>query len=131
MAISSRTRKLLWGRSGNRCTICRRELSKKNEENGHTIYGDECHIISKSPDGPRHMSNLPIDYDGYENLILLCNIHHTEIDTEKLKYNTVYLLLLKNEHERWVKNTLGKASEEPEKELTPEEEYAQTKDQME
>ena len=47
MAITSKTRKELWAKSGNRCAICKKELVHQiSQEDGSFIIGDECHIIS-------------------------------------------------------------------------------------
>ena len=49
MAISLKTIKLLWGRAGNRCVICRRELSIDPLAAGddESIIGDMAHIIAR------------------------------------------------------------------------------------
>src|SRR5205085_1467643 len=47
VAISDKTRKLLWGRSGNRCAICRRTLSVDGTVvDAEAVVGEECHIVS-------------------------------------------------------------------------------------
>jgi len=109
MAISDKTRKTLWGRSGNRCAICRAELvSPRNEFDKNLNIGDECHIISKSSVGPRHISDYSKDYDDYENLLLLCKNHHREIDELWETYTVEILKIIKKNHEKWIKETLEK-----------------------
>jgi hypothetical protein len=50
MGISDRTRKILWGRSGNRCALCRRELVEEGTAvDAESVVGDECHIIGEKP----------------------------------------------------------------------------------
>lgn len=80
MAISEKTRKMLWAKSGNRCAICKIELITEQKTDSNLNIGEECHIISSKSKGPRHKSNLN-DYDSFDNLILLCRNHHKEIDT--------------------------------------------------
>lgn len=80
MAISDKTRKMLWAKSGNRCAICKAELITEQETDSNLNIGEECHIISSKPKGPRYKPNLN-DYDTFDNLILLCRNHHKEIDT--------------------------------------------------
>ena len=47
MAINDKTRKVLWGRSGNRCAICRRELVlDATTVDDVSVVGEECHIVS-------------------------------------------------------------------------------------
>ena len=80
MAISEKTRKMLWAKSGNRCAICKIELITEQKTDSNLNIGEECHIISSKSKGPRHKPNLN-DYDSFDNLILLCRNHHKEIDT--------------------------------------------------
>ncbi|TJZ55881.1 HNH endonuclease [Streptomyces piniterrae] len=90
MTIGSPARKVLWARSGNLCAFleCNQlltynlhdEESRTLEESGIPL-GEEAHIISGSPDGPRYDPNYPNGkVDDYENLILLCPTHHRIID---------------------------------------------------
>ena len=54
IGISDKTRKVLRGRSGNHCTICKHELVvEATPQDTESVVGDECHIISaKSNDWP-------------------------------------------------------------------------------
>lgn len=111
MPISTKSRKLLWGRSGNLCTVCREVLSKGGDIfDSDTIIGDECHIVSSATNGPRFNSELDVDFDAYDNLILLCKNHHKLIDDRPIEYSRAYLLDLKSKHEQWVKTTLYSAT---------------------
>src|SRR6266480_1336581 len=84
MAILLKTTKILWGRSGNRCAICRTLLVE-----------DAVSAI-----------------DDDSNLILLCRKHHKVIDDQPSKYTVEHLRELKTAHEEWVRNSLeGEDSE--------------------
>lgn len=108
MAISDRTRKKLWAKSGNRCSICKIELfSGQDKENDFNV-GEECHIISSKSKGPRHKPNLK-DYDTIDNLILLCRNHHREIDELPDTYTEEIVRYIKENHEKWVQSTINKA----------------------
>jgi hypothetical protein len=109
MTISDRTRKLLWGRAGNRCAICRQELTISGTEGGRdSIVGEECHIVAREPEGPRGVSDLTDQQrDGYENLILLCNVHHKQIDDQVAIFPVDRLKTIKLHHERWVRTSLN------------------------
>ena len=109
MSISDKTRKILWGRSGNRCAICKNELViNTNQSDDESVIGDECHIISGKPDGPRYDSSFPRDkLDAYENLILLCRIHHKMVDDQCETYTVHILRQMKNEHEVCVSKKLS------------------------
>ncbi len=102
---------MLWGRAANRCAFpsCRIELViDATETDDESLIGEECHIVAKSPDGPR--GNLPLtpeQRDKYENLILLCTVHHKVIDDQPSKYTVDYLHNMKHDHKNWVTESLG------------------------
>jgi hypothetical protein len=96
--------KILWGRSGNRCAICKLELTP--DGNRETL-GEMAHIVARSSDGPRGSIQLTDgDRDGYDNLILLCPNHHSEVDKNPDAWATERLRETKTEHERWVSDRL-------------------------
>ena len=49
MGISLRTHKILWGRSGGKCAICKNELliDPTTSKDVESIVGDEAHIIAR------------------------------------------------------------------------------------
>ena len=101
MTITDKTRKLLWGRSGSRCAICKQELiiSATSEDN-ESIVGDECHIISGEINGPRYNPSYPEEkIDSYENLMILCRVHHKMVDDQPSTFTSEILLQIKNNHE--------------------------------
>lgn len=108
MSISDKTRKILWGRSGNRCAICKNELViDSTEQDDDSVIADECHIISSKPNGPRHDPSYPIDkLDSYDNMILLCRTHHKMVDDQAATYTTNILRQMKSNHELWVSQQL-------------------------
>lgn len=108
MAITGKTRKNLWAKSGNRCAFCRTELFASDAEENEFNIGEECHIISSKTNGPRHKEGLT-DYDVPENLMLLCRNHHKQIDELHETYTEELLNYVKLNHEGWVRNTLTKA----------------------
>jgi len=108
MAILDRTRKNLWAKSGNRCSICKTQLFANKENSEEFNIGEECHIISRKPIGPRHKPDLD-DYDIYDNLILLCRNHHREIDELTDTCTEELLRYIKLNHEKWVQTTLTNA----------------------
>lgn len=116
MNLSDKDRKQLWAKSGNRCAICKTELFHSNEEGNDFNIGEECHIISSTPNGPRHIPNYG-QYDSYENLILLCCVHHKEIDDKKnvAIYPADKLYRIKEQHEAWVRDTLENNGKKKEK----------------
>lgn len=114
MAITDKTRKILWGRSGNRCAICQHELViNATSEESESIIGEECHIISAQPYGPRYDSSYPQKkLDTYENLILLCRIHHKIVDDQSEIYTAEKLRGIKKDHELRVTQKLDNISKD-------------------
>jgi len=108
MAITDKTRKVLWGRSGNRCAICRQKLVvDQTDLDAESVVGDECHIISGLPNGPRHDSSIPPDQiNEILNLLLLCRVHHKMVDDQCETYTTELLRNIKSNHEKWVETKL-------------------------
>lgn len=122
MGITVKTRKILWGRSGNRCAICKEELVLEKDPFNRTLnLGEECHIISEQPNGPRYEPLTDFNYDSAENLMLLCCNHHTMIDEQVEKFPTSELVKIKSEHEKWVSSNLDGEFEQIEPELSKEE----------
>lgn len=111
MTISDRTRRLLWGHSGNRCAYCRRELVMTAAKDNDSIVGDECHIHARQQGGPRSNLSMTIEeLDDYENLILLCKVHHKMVDDQSNTFTVNELKKLKKKHEKWVQETLHDAT---------------------
>jgi len=80
MSISTKDLKKLWGMAAGRCSKpgCSDECIRFLDADDPTVIGEMAHIIAKKPDGPRGQAEG--GEDTYENLILLCPTHHTEID---------------------------------------------------
>lgn len=109
MTITDKTRKLLWGRSGNRCVICKRELVVAGTPfDDPSIVGEECHIVSSQVNGPRYDPSFPKEQiDSYENLLLLCRTHHKMIDDQCETFSADILRQMKANHEKWVSERLS------------------------
>ena len=77
------------------------------EADEESLVGDVCHIVSQSEDGPRGQSSMgPEERDSYGNLILLCKVHHKLVDDQWRTYTVERLLQMKEQHERWVRESL-------------------------
>lgn len=115
MSISDRDRKILWGRSGNVCALCKVPLvSERTADDPESVVGDEAHIAARSPGGPRYGECDPAKADAYDNLILLCKIDHKIVDDQVQEFTTERLLRTKAEHESWVRMRLQEERVEPE-----------------
>ena len=92
--------KRLFAFSGNQCSEpkCKRPVIA---EDGITVVGKVCHIEAASSKGPRYRKEMKDDERrSYDNLILLCDEHHSIIDNKKNEgeYTKELLLEWKNDH---------------------------------
>jgi Nucleoside phosphorylase len=110
--IPNRELKILYGRAGGMCAFedCRENLIlNSNEYDKISQIGEIAHIIAHSPMGPRGDPNYPKEkLNKYENLILLCPTCHKKIDTQPHKYTAEILQDIKEKHECWVQQQIGK-----------------------
>lgn len=113
MSITDKTRKVLWGRSGNLCAFCKSRLVlDASAQDAESVVGEECHIISGALGGPRHDPSFPpAAVDGLENLILLCRVHHKLVDDQPETFTAAMLRGLRTNHEAWVQERLTATSE--------------------
>lgn len=110
-AIPLRDQKMLWGAASARCSFpkcSKRLVGERSKVDGEVLLGEMAHILPKSPDGPR--GEFPISEDErnrYRNLILLCEEHHTTVDTQRATYSPEVLHRFKQEHERRCQEPFG------------------------
>lgn len=110
VGVSQKTKIILWAKAAGRCAFlgCRRELVMQavapDEE---SLVGDICHIVSESRKGPRGQSAMNTEErDSPANLILFCKVHHKLVDDQWRTYTVELLLQMKEQHERWVRESL-------------------------
>jgi hypothetical protein len=66
-----------------------------------TVTGKICHIKAKSPGGPRYdLKQTEKERNSFENLILLCGVHHDIVDDQPEKFSVEVLQNMKEMHER-------------------------------
>ncbi|MGI8509874.1 MAG: hypothetical protein ACR2MQ_11170 [Gemmatimonadaceae bacterium] len=100
MPMSDKDRKILWGRSGNQCAICKTPLVLSAVgEDAESIVGDEAHIVAQGKAGPRAALLRDDEVDTYPNRILLCKIHHKQVDDQPGSFTIERLHAIKNAHE--------------------------------
>jgi hypothetical protein len=99
--------KLLWGKSAGKCSICRINLSDSIRDDRNFQFGEMAHIEGENPGSARFNIHMTDDArSSYENLILLCPTHHGIIDKNDREYTVVKLKQIKEEHEKWVEDSL-------------------------
>ena len=113
MPITEKTRKTIWGLSGNRCAFpgCNKELFMTDGDSS-SLVGEECHICARSIGGPRYNPNLSDkELNDYSNLILLCSVHHKFVDDNPNNYTVEVLRDMKSKHESMVRKALDNKSD--------------------
>jgi hypothetical protein len=117
--LTVKTRVMIWGRAAARCSLpeCRRDLvMDATETDDPSLVGEICHIVAESEDGPRGDSPLTKDErNRYDNLILMCSVHHKLIDDQPNTYSVNRLHELKSSHEQFVKASLGAGEKDRQK----------------
>ena len=108
MSIADRDRKLLWARAGGACALCKRRLTADARgADRDVVLGEEAHIVSEEPNGPRFRPMARKEVDSYGNLLLLCPEHHKIVDEQVTSYTEHRLQILKREHEQWVTDRIS------------------------
>jgi hypothetical protein len=110
--IPLKDQKILCMKSGGRCAIpeCRQELViDKTSADKESIVGEMAHVKGEKPKAPRYDTNMTDgERNSYDNLILVCRIHHKMIDDQPNAFTVEKLHQIKKEHESWVQENLSK-----------------------
>ena len=96
---TQQTIKKLFSLSGNKCAFpnCNNPIV---ETENNSLTGIICHIKARNANGPRYDENQTDDErNSFENLILMCPIHHKVIDDDIISYTVERLLEIKRNHE--------------------------------
>lgn len=105
---------MLWAKSGSRCAFptCRQSLIiDETYADGFSIVGDEAHIVAREQNGARGISSLTEqERDEFDNLLLLCKIHHKQIDDQPDTFTVEALHKIKKDHELWIENLIATSS---------------------
>jgi len=92
----------LWAASAGRCNICNTSLLRDDYTGVVVKAGEKAHIVGvgDGPRSPRSNHAVPApDRNHAENLILLCEKHHTEVDSRPELYSVEHLRELKRKFE--------------------------------
>lgn len=93
------TVKRLFALSGNRCPFPDCSTSLVDQETG-SVVSQVCHIKGEKPSAPRYDDSQDNNArHGFDNLILLCNVHHKVIDDSPEEYPVERLVAMKEDHE--------------------------------
>jgi hypothetical protein len=110
-SYSSKTLKVLFGLSGNKCAVpgCNNPIIKVGTDlSDELVVGQICHIFAASDDGPRGKSGLTAaQKNAPSNLILCCPTHHVVVDGQHMDYPASDLLEWKRTQERAYRTQLS------------------------
>lgn len=98
----------MWTASGGRCQFegCNCKVFRDDITGEEFNAANVAHIIASSENGPRGSIASGDLSDNVENLMLLCPVHHKEIDTFIERYSVSCLLEMKQRQERKVQELL-------------------------
>ncbi|MCC9311815.1 HNH endonuclease [Kitasatospora sp. RB6PN24] len=110
MAVSEKTRKIIWCEAGGRCAICRVQVVTPGTDcDDPSVFGEEAHIVARSKGGPRAGLLDDASIDSHTNLVLLCSKHHKQIDDQPGYFTVDRLREIKAQHAAWTRS-LGEAT---------------------
>lgn len=93
------TVKRLYAVSGNRCAFPKCTLQLVDLASGK-VTGRIAHIKARQPGGPRYEpAQTEEQRHGFDNLLLLCPIHHDVVDDDPDSYTVERLSAMKSKHE--------------------------------
>lgn len=93
------TVKRLFAVSGNHCAFPKCPTPLVDPKSG-SIVGEICHIKGEKMDAPRHDKHQSDkERHGFDNLLLLCNVHHKIVDDDDKAYTVERLIQMKKDHE--------------------------------
>jgi hypothetical protein len=99
MGATEQVLKRLFALSRNRCAYP--DCTTAIVQQSGTLTGDICHIKAQSPGGPRYdATQTAEERHGFDNLILLCKVHHAIVDDQPKTFKFELLKEMKEMHER-------------------------------
>lgn len=108
---TERTLKILFTRAGKSCAFPKCSMQIIDEET-NIVVCEICHIKSRNTLGPRYdVRQTYTERNSYENLVVLCPIHHKIIDENFVSYSVDRLNGIKAEHEAKVAANLENPQE--------------------
>lgn len=91
--------KRLFAVSGNRCAFPKCKVRLVDADSGK-VTGKICHIKGRKPGSARYDAEQTTEErHAFENLVLMCPIHHDVIDSDEESYTVARLTRIKADHE--------------------------------
>lgn len=114
LPVSELVRRQLWATSAGRCQLegCNRLLTEYHRKRTYRNRGYVAHIYAAEPGGPRpHPTMKPGELNQFDNLMMLCDSCHKEIDVDAPdKYSPDRLITAKAQHLAAIKRLTDHAS---------------------
>jgi hypothetical protein len=83
--------------------MCREQvLTPGTETDDPSIFGELAHIVARRAGGPRAGGLDESKLDSHDNLMLLCNKHHKQVDDQPGHFTVEKLRGIKASHAKWV-----------------------------
>jgi len=103
-------------RSGGRCVVCNRYLLEGKLSGREVTFGELAHIVGQAPtaESPRALDDLdPAERDDPENLVLICEDEHEEIDKRGTRdlFAVDLLREMKRAHEERIRHVTSFAAD--------------------
>jgi hypothetical protein len=77
-------------------------LTPGTEADDPSVFGELAHIVARRAGGPRAGGLDEDKLDSHENLMLLCNKHHKQVDDQPNHFTVDRLHQIKRDHTEWV-----------------------------
>lgn len=115
--IPTEERLKVWVRAGGRCVICNRYLLEGELSYREVTFGELAHIIGQqeSAKSPRGLAKLGrVDRDKADNILLMCDDEHDEIDKPGSRdaFSVELLQQMKRRHEERIFHVTGLAEDQ-------------------
>lgn len=107
--IPSKIQQSLWARAAGRCEFegCNKILYEGEVTKEYGNFGELCHIIGDSPNGPRGGEESKKLAQDINNIVLMCPSCHKIIDSDTDKYTIEVVKEMKKRHEERIKLVTG------------------------
>lgn len=108
-SIPENIKRLLWLRAAGRCEFegCNKILYEGEITNEYGNFGELCHIIGDSSNGPRGGEESEALAKDIKNIVLMCPACHKMIDSDTKKYTIEVVEGMKKRHEDRIRLVTG------------------------
>ena len=108
-SIPEKIKQLLWFRAAGRCEFegCNKILYEGEITKEYGNFGELCHVVGDSPNGPRGGKESKAMAKDINNIVLMCPACHKIIDSDTEKYTIEIVKGMKKRHEDRIRLVTG------------------------